>query len=94
MQFVENAPYRETHPAFHSAVLGPDEMVWIGLATRMGEETRRWLVVGTDGQLRGRLDLPANASMLAVNADRFAILQHDVNDEEEVSLYSYGWGRR
>ncbi|MCE2454208.1 MAG: hypothetical protein J4G12_00100, partial [Gemmatimonadetes bacterium] len=42
VEFVQNAPYRETHPAFHAAVLGPDEMVWIGLATRPGEETRRW----------------------------------------------------
>lgn len=31
---AETAPYRETHPAFHAAALGPDQMVWIGLATR------------------------------------------------------------
>ena len=94
LQFVEHAPYRETHPAFHSALLGPDEMVWIGLATRLGEETRRWFVIGTDGQLRGWLDLPARASVLAVDADRFAIFLRDANDEEEVVLYSYGPGRK
>ena len=89
MEFVENAPYRETHPAFHSAVLGPDEMVWIGLVTRPGEETRRWLVLGPDGQPRGWLDLPAEASVLAVDADRFVLLQRDALDEEEVGLYRY-----
>lgn len=94
LRFIENAPYRETHPAFHSALLGPGEMVWIGLATRPGEETRRWLVIGTDGQPRGWLNLPATASVLAMDADRFAILLRDANDEEEVRLYGYGPSRR
>lgn len=89
VEFTENAPYRETHAAFHSAVLGPDEMVWIGLATRSGEETRRWLVIGSDGQPRGQLDLPADASVLAVDADRLALLLRDALDEEEVRLYRY-----
>ena len=89
LEFAENAPYRETHPAFHAAVLGPDEMVWIGLATRPGEETRRWLVIGPDGQLRGQVDLPAEAKVLAVDVDRFALLQRNALDEEEVRLYRY-----
>ncbi|WP_419857626.1 hypothetical protein [Candidatus Palauibacter irciniicola] len=92
MDFVENAPYRETHPAFHSAVLGPDEMVWIGLVTRPGEETRRWLILGPDGPPRGWLDLPAEASVLAIDADRFVLLQRDALDEEEVGLYRYDRG--
>lgn len=91
---VENAPHRETHPAFHSALLGPDEMVWIGLAIRLGEETRRWLVIGADGQPRGWLALPAEARVLAMDADRFAVLLRDANDEEEVRLYSYGPSRK
>ncbi|WP_419934179.1 6-bladed beta-propeller [Candidatus Palauibacter sp.] len=89
VEFVENAPFRETHPAFHSAVLGPEELVWIGLATRPAEETRDWLVIGPDGQPRGRLNLPADASVLAVDADRFVVLQRDALDEEEVRLYRY-----
>ena len=89
MEFVENAPFRETHPAFHAAVLGPDEMVWIGLATRPGEETRRWLVIGPAGQLRGQVNLPAEAKVLAVDVDRFALLQRNDLDEEEVRLYRY-----
>ncbi len=93
LEFVENAPFRETHPAFHAAVLGPDEMVWIGLATRPGEETRRWLVIGPDGQLRGQVDLPAEAKVLAVDVDRFALLQRNALDEEEVRLYRYARSR-
>lgn len=87
--FVGNAPHRETHPAFHSAVPGPGGMVWIGLATRPGEETRRWLVIGPDGQPRGWSDLPAEASVLAVDADRYVLLARDALDEEEVRLYRY-----
>ena len=89
VEFVENAPYKETHPAFHAAILGPDEVVWIGLATRPGEETRPWLVIGGDGQPRGWLDLPAEASVLAIDADRFVLLQRNALDEEEVRLYRY-----
>ena len=89
LEFVENAPFRETHPAFHAAVLGPDEMVWIGLTTRPGEETRRWLVIGPAGQLRGQVNLPAEAKVLAVDVDRFALLQRNALDEEEVRLYRY-----
>ena len=92
MEFVEDAPYRETHPAFHSAALGPEETVWIGLVTRPGEETRRWLILGPDGQPRGWLDLPAEASVLAIDADRFVLLQRNALDEEEVRLYRYDRG--
>lgn len=45
----------ETYPAFATALLGPDEMVWIGLQSRWGDEERTWLVVEPDGQLRGRI---------------------------------------
>ena len=93
VEFTENVPYPETHPALHSAVLGADEMVWIGLATRPGEETRRWLVLGPDGQPSGWLDLPAEASVLAVDADRFAVLLRNALDEEEVRLYRYQQSR-
>ena len=89
VEFVRNAPWRETHPAFHAAVLGPDEMVWIALATRRDEVMRSWLVLGPDGQPRGRLDLPADANVLAVDADRLVTLQRDALDEEEVRLYRY-----
>ncbi len=92
LEFVENASRRETHPAFYSAVLGPDEIVWIGLATRFGAEMRRWLVIGPDGELSGQIDLPAEASVLAVDADRFALLLRDALDEEEVRLYRYNLG--
>ena len=86
---VETAPYRENHPAFHSAVLGPDEMVWIGLATRPEEEMRRWLVIGSDGQPRGWSDLPAHASVLAVDTDRYVLFQRGALDEEEIQFYRY-----
>ncbi len=92
LKFVENASRRETHPAFYSAVLGPDEIVWIGLATRFGAEMRRWLVIGPDGELSGQIDLPAEASVLAVDADRFVLLLRDALDEEEVRLYRYNLG--
>ncbi len=89
VDFVENLQYPETHPAFHSAVLGPDEMVWIGLAARPDEETRRWLVIGPDGQPQGSLGLPARARVLAIDADRYVLLQRDALDVEEVRLYRY-----
>ena len=80
---IENS-HTETYPAFATAVLGPDELVWVGLQSRWGDEERAWLIVGPDGQLRGRIELPAEATVLAVDAHRFAVLQRDELDVEHV----------
>ena len=89
VEIVEKVPYNETFPAFETAVLGPGEMVWIALHARPGDETRAWLVIGPDGQLRGRMDLPAGAQVLAVGADRFALVQRDELDVEDFQVYAY-----
>ena len=81
--------HAETYPAFASAVLGPDELVWVGLQGRWGDEERTWLIVEPDGQLRGRIQLPAEATVLAVDAQRFAVLQRDDLDVEDIRVYSY-----
>lgn len=86
---MENVPYNETFPAFETAVLGPGETVWIGLHARPGDETRAWLAIGPDGQPSGRTDLPAGARVLAVGADRFAVVQRDELDVEDFRVYAY-----
>ena len=85
----EKVPHNETFSAFETAVLGPGEMVWIGLHARPGDETRAWLVIGPDGEARGRMDLPAAARVLAVDTDRFALVQPDELDVEDVRVYAY-----
>ena len=89
VEAVEKVPYNETFPAFETAVLGPGNMVWIALYARPADETRAWLVVGPDGQLRGRMDLPSGARVLAISADRFALLQRDELDVEDFRVYAY-----
>ena len=89
VEAVENVPHNETFPAFETAVLGPGEMVWIALYARPGAETRAWLVVGPDGELIGRMDLPAGARVLAVGADRVALVQRDELDVEDFRVYAY-----
>ena len=86
---VETVPHNETFPALETAVLGPGEMVWIGLPARPGDETRAWLVIGPDGQARGRMDLPAAARVLAVGADRFVLVRRDELEVEDVRVYAY-----
>lgn len=81
--------HTETYPAFATALLGPDEMVWVGLQSRWGDTERTWLIVNPDGQLRGSIQLPADAMVLAVDAQRFAVLQRDALDVEDVQVYSY-----
>lgn len=85
---VEKVPHNETFPAFETAILGPGEMVWIGLHARPGDETRTWLVIGPDGQAKGRMELPAAAWVLAVGADRFALVQRDELEVEDVRVYA------
>ncbi len=81
--------HTETYPAFSTAVLGPDEMVWIGLQSRWGDEERTWLIVDPDGQLRGSIQLPAEARVLAVDARRFAVQQRDALDVEDIQVLAY-----
>lgn len=81
--------HAETYPAFTTALLGPDEMVWVGLQSRWGDTERTWLIVEPDGQLRGRIQLPAVAMVLAVDARRFAVQQRDTLDVEDIQVYSY-----
>lgn len=89
VEALESVPYNETSPAFETAVLGPDEMVWIALYARPGDETRAWLVVGPDGELIGRMDLPAGARVLAAGADRVALVQRDELGVEDFRVYAY-----
>ena len=81
--------HTETYPAFATALLGPDEMVWVGLQGRWGDTERTWLIVDPDGQLRGQVELPAEAIVLAVDAQRFAVQQRDALDVEDIQVYSY-----
>lgn len=81
--------HTETYPAFATALLGPDEMVWVGLQSRWGDTEKTWLIVGPDGQLQGRIQLPAEAIVLAVDVQRFAVQQRDALDVEDVQVYSY-----
>jgi len=81
--------HAETYPAFANAVLGPDEMVWVGLQSRWGDTERTWLIVQPDGQLQGSIQLPADAMVLAVDARRFAVQQRDALDVEDIQVYSY-----
>lgn len=86
---LEEVPHNETFPAYNAAVLGPGEMVWIGLLARPGEETRAWLVIEPDGTLRGRIDLPADAVVLAVDTDRFALVHSDATDVQDFQVHAY-----
>ena len=89
VRVLEEVPHNETFPAYETAVLGPDEMVWIGLHARPGEADRAWLVIGPDGELRGRMDLPADAVVLAVETDRFALVRSDETDVQDFQVHAY-----
>ena len=81
--------HTETYPAFATALLGPDEVVWVGLQSRWGDTERTWLIVQPDGQLRGNIQLPAEAIVLAVDVQRFAVQQRDALDVEDIQVYGY-----
>ena len=81
--------HTETYPAFATALLGPDEMVWVGLQGRWGDTEKTWLILEPDGQLRGRIQLPVDAMVLAVDAQRFAVQQRDALDVEDIQVYTY-----
>ncbi|MCY4398567.1 MAG: hypothetical protein OXE96_04370 [Gemmatimonadetes bacterium] len=89
VKIVEEIPYNETFPAFQTAILGPAEMVWIGLFAHPGDEERAWLVIGPDGRLKGRIDLPSGAEVLAVGVELFALVQRDEMGVEDFQVHAY-----
>ena len=81
------APYRETYPAFDDVAAGADGSVWIGTAAHFGDDTRRWVAFGADGAAWGRVDLPREAQILDLHADRVVTLARDDMGVESVVVY-------
>ena len=72
-----------------------DGRLWIGEADVPGAEKRRWLVFSPDGSPEAELwltalwpgYLPGNTELLAVSANRIAVLRKTANDEEFVEVW-------
>jgi hypothetical protein len=83
----EEAPARETWPAFERLLIDDTGRLWIGAVTRPGQTLRRWVVLGTDGNVAGALDTPADATLLDAAANRLAMLLRSELDEEYIGVY-------
>lgn len=90
----ESAPVRATYPAFDGLEMDPLGRLWVGDYVLPTARTRRWIVFGADGTPIGTVELPflppkrlpGRTELLALGADRVAVLQTNEWDEESVAV--------
>lgn len=93
------APIRETLPGFEGLGVDPAGRVWVGQATVPGSSRRRWVVFDADGIPLGEWEpkagwfgyLPGRTELLALGADRVALLVRSEFDEESVEVWHVRW---
>lgn len=86
-EVYREAPVHDSYPAFDGVAMDTEGRVWVGAATELGEELRRWVVFAADGSPVGRVDLPANGELLDVTSDQVLLLRTDDLGVESVVLY-------
>lgn len=82
-RWLESAPFRGTYPAFKDLLVDDEGRVWIGGYPR-GDQAQSWLIIGGDGRLEGRLEVPGGATLLDAAGGRVAMLRRTELDEEYV----------
>ena len=79
-----DVPHRTTLPGFGTLVIDDEERLWIGSYVRPSQESREWLVLGSDGNPLGRITTPGDARVLDIAGGRVALLHTDELDEQSI----------
>jgi len=93
----EAGPVRERFPGFDGLELDGRGRIWVGEYLVPGAKERRWVVFSEGGRPIGQVRMPAYQSgrlpgrteLLAVGADRIAILRTTRLDEEYVEVWRF-----
>lgn len=93
------APIRPTLPGFEGLGVDGGSRLWLGEPTVPGSARRRWVVFEADGVPLGEWEtragwfsyLPGRTELLALGADRVALLTRNELDEEFVEVWKVKW---
>lgn len=88
LRFFDAAPVAEQFGTVSGLRAAPDGGFWVEEWRRPGDpEGQRWLAFDADGRLRGRVALPAGATLTRVGERHLIVIEQDELDIEYVSLY-------
>ena len=88
LSFFDAAPVAEQFGTVSGLRAAPDGGFWVEEWRRPGDpEGQRWLAFDGDGRLRGRVALPASATLTRVGERQMIVIEQDELDIEYVSLY-------
>lgn len=91
---VSDRPYARRRPAHAGVLAAPDMSLWVG--EYMGPEadfsgrrgpSRRWLILGPEGEILERVETPEGFVPFALEADRVWGVYRDTLDVESVRAY-------
>lgn len=97
LRAYDEGPVRDRFPGFDGLELDGEGRIWVGEFLEPGAEERRWMVFSADGPPLGQVQVPARrigrlpgrTELLAVGADRIAILRRTRLDEEYVEVWRF-----
>jgi hypothetical protein len=86
-QFLAEAPWADSMPAFRSLKLDTDGNLWVERYRAPWETQRSWQVFAADGRWLGRVETPSDFVVMDIGRDYLLGLWRDENDVEYVRMY-------
>ena len=78
-------------PSFSDVVVGPDGRVLLREFAPLGRHANTWWILAPEGEFKGRLRLPADATILEIGSDYLLVLRRDDLDIPRVELHDVAW---
>ena len=85
---LEEAPFHDSYPAFHSAVVDDRGRVWVGATAELDARERVWVVFGGDGWPVARMELPADVEVMDAAGGQVLVRETDDLGVQGVALYT------
>ena len=87
------APFWGSYPAFDAVAVDAGGRVWVGATATLLSTTRLWIIFNGDGSAGGRVELPADATILDIAHGRILLRQVDDMGVHTVALHEIEEGR-
>jgi hypothetical protein len=85
-EMMARAQYADSLPWYQGIARGSDGAVWLRQGTIVSDSVPHYLVIGADGALAARVDLPRGARLLWVGADQLLLSLTDGDDVPRLEL--------
>lgn len=87
VEMLSDLPRLSHHPTYSRLLGGSDGTLLVQLYPSYADSVHRWLFVASDGEVRARLEIPAEYQLMDARQDRVAILRRDELDTEQIAVF-------